>query len=162
MHLWYASFDPPLEHHNMRSSRLAGLALLAGVSSLSAQRSTISRDAFRSRADSLVLTYLAESHAPAASFAVIRGNDTLAYGAYGLANMDAARAPTATTIYEIGSNTKQFTSAAIMKLVEQGRVKLDDDLSKYVPQFPLHGHKVTIRQLLTHTSGIHDYTSSPE
>ncbi|HEY4215566.1 MAG TPA: serine hydrolase domain-containing protein, partial [Gemmatimonadaceae bacterium] len=99
--------------------------------------------------------------APSAAFAVIRGTDTLAYGAYGLANVDASRAPTATTIYEIGSNTKQFTSAGIMKLVEQGKVKLDDDLSKYVPQFPLHGMHVSIRQLLTHTSGIHDYTSSP-
>ena len=144
----------------MRASRLAGLALLAGLSSANAQRSTITRDAFRSRADSLVFTYLAESHAPSASFAVIRGSDTLAYGAHGLANVDAWRAPTATTIYEIGSITKQFTSAAIMKLVEQGRVKLGDDLSVYVPQFPLQGKMVTIRQLLNHTSGIHSYTSS--
>ncbi|MGH7615953.1 MAG: serine hydrolase domain-containing protein [Gemmatimonadaceae bacterium] len=146
----------------MRSSRIAGLAMLAGLSSASAQRSTIARDAFRQRADSLVFTYLAESRAPSASFAVIRGSDTLAYGAYGLANVEAARAPTAATIYEIGSNTKQFTSAAIMRLVEQGRVTLDDDLSKYVPQFPLHGKKVSIRQLLSHTSGVHNYTSSPE
>jgi CubicO group peptidase (beta-lactamase class C family) len=146
----------------LRSVRFAGIAVLVGSLSAGAQRSTITRDAFLPRADSLVLTYLAESHAPGASFAVIRGNDTLAYGAYGLANIEAAHAPTATTIYEIGSNTKQFTSAAIMKLVEQGRVKLDDDLSKFVPQFPLHGKQVSIRQLLTHTSGIHDYTSSPE
>ena len=145
----------------MRSSGLAGLAMLAGLSSASAQLSTITRNELRQRADSLVFTYLAESRAPSASFAVIRGNDTLAYGAHGLANVDAWRAPTATTIYEIGSNTKQFTSAAIMKLVEQGRVKLDDDLSKYVPQFPLQGKKVSIRQLLNHTSGIHSYTSSP-
>src|SRR6059058_250030 len=145
----------------MRSSRLAGLVMLAGLSSASAQRSTITRDAFRPRADSLVYTYLAESRAPSAAFAAIRGNDTLAYGASGLADMDARRAPTANTIYEIGSITKQFTSAAIMKLVEQGRVKLDDDLSKYVPQFPLQGKKVSIRQLLNHTSGIHSYTSSP-
>ncbi len=145
----------------MRSSGIAGLAMLAGLSWATAQRSTITRDAFRQRADSLVFTYLAETHAPSAAFAVIRGNDTLAYGAHGLANVDAWRAPTATTIYEIGSNTKQFTSAAIMKLVEQGRVKLDDDLSKYVPQFPLNGKKVSIRQLLNHTSGIHSYTSSP-
>ena len=146
----------------MRSVRFAGIALLAAFSVAGAQRSTITRDAYRPRADSLVLTYLAESHAPGASFAVIRGTDTLAYGAYGLANVEAARAPTSATIYEIGSNTKQFTSAAIMKLVEQGRVKLDDDLSTYVPEFPLHGRHVSIRQLLTHTSGIHDYTSSPE
>jgi D-alanyl-D-alanine carboxypeptidase len=146
----------------LRSVRFAGIAVLAAVSSAGAQRSTVTRDAFRPRADSLVLTYLAESGAPGASFAVIRGNDTLAYGAYGLADVEAARAPVAATIYEIGSNTKQFTSAAIMKLVEQGRVSLDDDLSKFVPQFPLHGKRVSIRQLLTHTSGIHDYTSSPE
>jgi len=145
----------------MRASRLAGLAMLAALSSATAQRSTITRAAFRSRADSLVFTYLAESHAPSASFAVIRGSDTLAYGAHGLANVEAWRAPTATTIYEIGSITKQFTSAAIMKLVEQGRVKLDDDLSTYVPQFPLQGKQVSIRQLLNHTSGIHSYTSSP-
>lgn len=146
----------------MPSARLAALALLAALSAASAQRSTITRDAYRMTADSLVLTYLAESHAPGASFAVIRGSDTLAYGAYGYANMDTRLAPTAGSIYEIGSNTKQFTSAAIMRLVQQGRVKLDDDLSKYVPQFPLHGHTVTIRELLTHTSGIHDYTTSPE
>lgn len=143
----------------MRSSRLAGLVMLAGFSSAAAQRSTIARDAFRLRADSLIYTYLAESHAPSAAFAVIRGNDMLAYGAYGLADVDARRPATANSIYEIGSNTKQFTSAAIMRLVEQGRVRLDDDLSKYVPQFPLHGKKVTIRELLTHTSGIHSYTS---
>ena len=145
----------------LRSLCLACLAMLAGLSSATAQRSTITRDAFRSRADSLVFTYLAESHAPSASFAVIRGNDTLAYGAHGLANIDAWRAPTAATIYEIGSITKQFTSAAIMKLMDQGRVALDDDLSKYVPQFPLQGKRVSIRQLLNHTSGIHSYTSSP-
>jgi CubicO group peptidase (beta-lactamase class C family) len=150
----------------MRSARLAALAIAVGLSPglspLGAQRSTITRDVFRLRADSLIFTYLAESHAPGASFAVIRGNDTLAFGGYGLANVELGRAPTAATIYEIGSNTKQFTSAAIMRLVEQGRVKLDDDLSKYVPQFPLQGKHVSIRQLLTHTSGIHDYTSSPE
>jgi len=145
----------------LHSRRLAGLAMLAGLSSAAAQRSTIARDAYRLRADSLIYTYLAESHAPSAAFAVIRGSDTLAYGAYGLAEIDARRAPTASTIYEIGSITKQFTSAAIMKLVEQGRVRLDDDLSKYVPQFPLQGHKVTIRELLNHTSGIHSYTSEP-
>ena len=47
-------------------------------------------------------------------------------------------------------------------LVDQGRVKLDDDLSTYVPQFPLQGRKVSIRQLLNHTSGIHSYTASAE
>jgi CubicO group peptidase (beta-lactamase class C family) len=124
------------------------------------QRSTITAAAFKPRADSLVLAYLAESKAPSAAFAVIRGKDTLAYGAHGVADMAGARSATPANIYEIGSITKQFTSAAIMKLVEQGKVKLDDDMSKYIPQFPLQGKKVSIRQLLNHTSGIHSYTSS--
>ncbi len=145
-----------------RSFRLASLALLAASASATAQHSTISRADFALRADSLVYTYLAESHAPSVSFAVIRGNDTLALGAHGLADVAAWRAPTASTIYEIGSLTKQFTSAAIMRLVEQGKLKLDDDMSKYVPQFPLHGKHVTIHHLLNHTSGIHSYTSSPD
>jgi CubicO group peptidase (beta-lactamase class C family) len=140
---------------------IAALLVLASVSPAAAQRSTITREAYRSRADSLVYLYLAETKAPSAAFAVIRGKDTLAYGAHGLANIDAWRAPTAATVYEIGSLTKQFTSAAIMKLAEQGKLRLDDDLSKYVPQFPLQGKKVTIRHLLNHTSGIHSYTSSP-
>jgi CubicO group peptidase (beta-lactamase class C family) len=143
-------------------SRLAAIALVAGAASAIAQRSTITRAEFSARADSLVYTYLAESRAPSAAFAVIRGNDTLAFGAHGLADIAAWRAPTAMTIYEIGSITKQFTSSAIMRLVEQGKLKLDDDMSKYVPQFPLNGKHVTIRNLLNHTSGIHSYTSSPE
>src|ERR1041385_402526 len=126
----------------LRSFRLAGLALLAALSPAAAQRSTITRDAFRPRADSLAFTYLAESHAPSAACAVIRGSDTLAFGAHGLANVEAWRAPTAATIYEIGSITHQFTSARITQLAQQGRGKLDDDLSKYVPQFPLQGRKV--------------------
>ena len=145
-----------------RSSRLASLSLFAAFTSATAQRSTISRADFALRADSLVYTYLAESHAPSVAFAVIRGNDTLAMGAHGLADVATWRAPTASTIYEIGSLTKQFTSAAIMRLVEQGKLKLDDDMSKYVPQFPLNGKRVTIHHLLNHTSGIHSYTSSPE
>ena len=146
----------------IRSSRLASAALISAFASAAAQRSTITPADFAPRADSLVYTYLAESRAPSVAFAVIRGNDTLAFGAHGLADIAAWRAPTASTIYEIGSITKQFTSSAIMRLVDQGKLKLDDDLSKYVPQFPLHGKRVTIHHLLNHTSGIHSYTSSPE
>ena len=146
----------------IRSSRLATVALIVAVAPAAAQRSTIFRADFAPRADSLVYTYLAESRAPSVAFAVIRGNDTLAFGAHGLADIAAWRAPTASTIYEIGSITKQFTSSAIMRLIDQGKLKLDDDMSKYVPQFPLRGKHVTIRHLLNHTSGIHSYTSSPE
>src|SRR3954470_24117546 len=145
------------------SPRPAVAALLSlGAAGPSAQQnSTISRAEFTKRADSLVNAYLETTGAPSASVAVIRGNDTLLFKGYGLANIPAQRSATPTTVYEIGSITKQFTSSAIMRLVEAGRINLDDDLSKYVPQFPLQGKHVSIRHLLTHTSGIHNYTSSP-
>jgi CubicO group peptidase (beta-lactamase class C family) len=112
-----------------------------------------------------VIDSLANDHlacgVPSVAVAVVRGRDTLVMRGYGLANREAGRAAGPNTIYEIGSITKQFTAAAIMRLVEQGRIGLQDDLSKYLPDFPLQGHHVTIRQLLNHTSGIHSYTSSP-
>ena len=66
---------------------------------------------------------------------------------------------TAETVYRIGSITKQFTSAAIMRLMEQGKLSLDDTLQKFLPNFPTQGNRVTVRHLLNHTSGIKSYTS---
>ncbi|MCU0864007.1 MAG: beta-lactamase family protein [Planctomycetes bacterium] len=86
-----------------------------------------------------------------------RGQVLLAKG-YGLAEAEHGAAATATTRFRIGSITKQFTAAAIMLLVEQQQLALDDELGKYVPEFPLQGKKVTIRQLLNHSSGIPSYT----
>src|SRR4051794_40426013 len=105
---------------------LAGLA--AAVTLPAQQRSTVSRAEFAARADSLVNAYLASSMAPSAGVAVIRGNDTLVFKGYGLADIAAPRSATPTTVYEIGSITKQFTASAIMHLVEAGRINLDDDL----------------------------------
>lgn len=114
------------------------------------------------RIDSLALDYLAATQTPGISVAVLRGSDTLVMKGYGLASLEPRRPATASTVYRIGSITKQFTSAAVMRLVERGKISLDDDMSKYLPGVPTHGRKVTIRQLLNHTSGIHSYTSSPE
>jgi CubicO group peptidase (beta-lactamase class C family) len=119
------------------------------------------RAALVARIDSLIRDHLASAPAASAAVAVVKGSDTIVMRGYGFADLDARRAAGPTTIYEIGSITKQFTSSAIMRLVEQGKINLDDDLSKYLPRFPLQGNHVTIRQLLNHTSGIHSYTSSP-
>lgn len=142
--------------------KLGIAAALAAISSARGQsHSTISKADFTPRAESLVKAHLDEGVASVA-VAVIRGNDTLMFRGFGLADVNAKLPATPRTVYRIGSMTKQFTAAAVMRLVEQGKVKLDDDLSKFVPQFPLQGKHVTIRQLLNHTSGIHSYTSSPE
>jgi len=119
-----------------------------------------SRAQLVARIDSLANDYVAGGSASAA-VAVVRGSDTIVMRSYGYADIDKKRPAGPNTVYEIGSITKQFTSSAIMRLVEQGRINLDDDMSKYLPDFPLQGHRVTIRRLLNHTSGIHSYTSNP-
>src|SRR5690349_14026020 len=121
-----------------------------------------SRAALVARIDSLANAFIADTHTPAVSVAVLRGSDTIVMKGYGEASVEAHRPATASTVYRIGSITKQFTSAEIMRLVERGKLSLDDPMSKYLPDVPLHGQTVTIRQLLNHTSGIHSYTSEPE
>ncbi len=79
---------------------------------------------------------------------------------YGLADREQPTAVTTKTIFRIGSITKQFTAAAILKLEEEGKLSVKDKLSKYVPDFP-RGNAVTLHQLLTHTSGIANYTEKP-
>jgi D-alanyl-D-alanine carboxypeptidase len=112
--------------------------------------------------DSLVNAFLATTPASSAAVAVVQGSDTIVMRGYGLADRGAGRpASPSATVYQIASITKQFTAAAVMRLVDQGKVRLDDDLSRYLPAFPLHGRRVTVRQLLNHTSGIPNYTSKP-
>ena len=95
------------------------------------------------------------------SIAVARGDHVIVDRGYGMADLEWRQPATAATPFRIGSLTKQFTAAAIMKLVEQGKLALDDPLSKYVPEFDTGGRTVTIRQLLNHTSGIPNYTQQP-
>ena len=95
------------------------------------------------------------------SIAVARGNHMIVDRGVGIADLEWNQPADAKTAFRIGSLTKQFTAAAIMKLKEQGKLGLDDPISKYLPDFDTEGHIVTIRQLLNHTSGIPDYTEQP-
>jgi D-alanyl-D-alanine carboxypeptidase len=143
----------------MRTFISSSILALLTAQTVSAQSVAPDRATLVARVDSLVADYMSARKAPAVSVAVLRGSDTLVMKGYGLASQEARRPASASTVYRIGSITKQFTSAAIMRLVERGRLSLDDDMSKYLPDFPLQGNKVTIRQLLNHTSGIHSYTA---
>jgi D-alanyl-D-alanine carboxypeptidase len=113
------------------------------------------------RVDSLVNAFMATSHTPAVSVAVVRGPDTLVMKGYGAASVDLHRAATESTIYRIGSITKQFTAAEIMRLAERGKLSIDDQVTKYLPDVVVHGRAITIRQLLNQTSGIHEYMTEP-
>ena len=76
---------------------------------------------------------------------------------FGLADVEAGTACTPATNFRMASVSKQFTAAAVMRLVEQGRVQLDDTLDKFFPGFPEYGRAIQVRHLLTHTSGLPAY-----
>lgn len=95
------------------------------------------------------------------SVAVARGDQLIVERGYGIADLEWNVPVDPSTTFRIGSMTKLFTAAAILKLAEQGKLGLDDPLSRYVPEFDTGGRAVTIRQLLNHTSGIPEYTMQP-
>lgn len=109
--------------------------------------------------DDYVRAQLAERHIPGAAIAVVKNGKVIKTAGYGVASIEFNIPVTPETEFEIGSVSKQFTAAGIMLLVEDGKVNLDEKISKYLPNTPPAWEKVTVRNLLTHTSGIKSYTS---
>ena len=94
--------------------------------------------------------------------AVVKGKDTLLLKAYGHADVEGNVPMTVDTIVPVGSVTKQFTAAAILQLRDRGKLSVDDNLTKWLPDFEPRGNAVTLRHLLVHTSGITDLAEMPE
>jgi CubicO group peptidase (beta-lactamase class C family) len=115
---------------------------------------------FRARADALLAAaYPADG--PGAAVIVMRGGRVIYSAGRGLADVEANRAITPQTIFRLGSLTKQFTAAVVLQLVAEGRLSLDDPISRFFPDYPEPGARATVRQLLNHTSGIQSYTGIP-
>ena len=93
---------------------------------------------------------------PGGVIAVARGGKLVFARGYGRANLETGTPATPDTVFRIGSLTKQFTAAAVLLLAQDGRLRIDDPVGKHLSEFP-QGDRTTIRQLLTHTSGIADY-----
>ena len=96
------------------------------------------------------------------SIAVARDGEVVFARGYGLANLEHEVAVTPTTIFHIASISKNILAAVVLQLADQGKLRLDDDVTRYVPSAPTHGHRVTVQQLLNHTSGIYSFTSLPD
>ena len=94
-----------------------------------------------------------------AAVAVTRDGALVFAKGYGRANLELAAPVNAKTVFRIGSLTKQFTAAGVLLLAERGKLKIDDKLSLYLPDFP-RANEVSLRDLLDHTSGIHNFTES--
>lgn len=115
--------------------------------------------AWADQVDDYIRTVLAERHAPGAAVAVVKNGRVVKIKGYGLASVEFGVPVTKDTVFEIGSVSKQMTAAGIMLLVEDGKVGLDAPISTYLPNTPEAWKEVTVRHLLTHTSGIKSYTS---
>ena len=105
--------------------------------------------------DAIMQAY--QGDVPGASVLVIRDGKAMLRKGYGLANLESREAATSATNYRLASVTKQFTAAAILLLVEDGRLDLDERIRQWLPTLPAATDAITIRQLLTHTGGMIDY-----
>lgn len=140
----------------MKTALLALLISLAtfAVTDATAQRWTLPDD-LQASVDS-VFSFV-ERDTPGCALGIYQ-NGALAYGrGYGLANLDWGIPISTSTVFDIGSVSKQFTAAAIVALDLDETLSIDDDVRKWIPELPEYGNTITIRHLLNHTSGIRDY-----
>src|SRR5205085_5171144 len=106
------------------------------------------------KVDEFVKAEMQKSRIPGLSITVVKNGEVIKAKGYGLANVEL-NVPTAPeTVYQSGSVGKQFTATLVMMLVEEGKLSLDDHISKYIADAPDIWKEITIRHLLTHTSGI--------
>ncbi|MBZ5667375.1 MAG: beta-lactamase family protein [Acidobacteriia bacterium] len=107
--------------------------------------------------DEYIHSEMAKQHIPGLALLVARGGQVIRAQGYGTANVELQVPVKPDTIFQSGSVGKQFTATAVMMLVEEGKIGLDDPLTKYFPDAPATWKQVTIRELLSHTAGFTDY-----
>ena len=104
-----------------------------------------------------VRDFIGRHRIPAAAISVVHHGKIVKAAGYGVANLELGVSATGHSVFEIGSITKQVTAEAVMLLVEEGKLRLDDSLSRYVSGLPDAWSGIRLRHLLTHTSGLHDW-----
>ena len=133
------------------------LPVAASIVLLAALDAGAQQPADPSRADlDRVFAKWSAKDGPGCSVAASRDGKTVFEAGYGSAILEADVANTPATIMHAASVSKQFTAMAIMLLARDGKLKLDDDIRTYLPEIPDYGYRITIRHLLTHTSGLRD------
>ena len=137
------------------TGKLIVVGLLLCSSFAGAQSSTLSMES-RKKIDEMARHALAETGVPSASIAIVQRGALVYLQAYGDGRIEPRQPALPSMRYSIGSISKQFTAAAILLLAEQGKLSLDDPVSRFVPNLT-RGNEVTIRELLSHTSGYQDF-----
>ena len=142
------------------SLRSSGVRLFAGALLLTLSLPTRAADLATYADQVLSAAYPADK--PGAAALVIQNGNVVLRKGYGMANLDLGVPVSPDMVFELGSITKQFTAASILLLQERGQLRVEDDITKYLTDYPTHGETITIEHLLTHTSGIPSYTGLPE
>lgn len=139
----------------MNATNWLVVAILAAASAAPLNAQGQRMDGRATRVDSLFAQW-DRSSSPGCSVAISR-NGTLTYErGYGMSNLEDGIAITPATVLEVGSMSKQFTAASILLLQQRRQLSLDDDVRKYIPELPDYGTRITLRHLITHTSGLRD------
>ncbi len=133
--------------------RLSGLLLTALLVTLPCR----AQDNAFAKIEAYLKTEMEKQQIPGVAVAILRDGKIIYAKGHGLANIEHQAAVKPETVFQSGSIGKQFTAAAVMLLVEDGKLSLDDKITRYFPSAPDHWQKITIRHLLTHTAGTTDY-----
>lgn len=131
------------------------LGLLSTVAAPAAADDSLADRVGRLMADSY------EADAPGATIVVVDDGEVVYRGARGMANLELGVPLEPDMVFRLGSITKQLTCAAILLLEERGELSVQDPITKFLPDYPVHGHTITVEHLMHHTSGIFSYTSIP-
>ena len=127
-----------------------------------AQGATSTNAVLAHRVDSAMKAFIGAGDGVGMSVAITRGSDTVLTGGWGFADIGSSTRATANTSYRIGSMTKQFTAALVMRLQEKHRLVLSDSIGAYVADLPPRWRSIPILFLMNHTSGVPDYTANRE
>jgi CubicO group peptidase (beta-lactamase class C family) len=135
------------------------ITLAAAAPALPAQRSD--REDLAKKIDA-VMSEVYKPGQPGAAIIVRKNGETIFRKGYGMADLELGVLVAPDMVFRLGSITKQFTAVAVLSLAEQGKLGLQDEITKFLPDYPNQGRKITVEHLLTHTSGIQSYTDMPE
>src|SRR5687767_11465687 len=118
---------------------------------------SLAQDSVTTKVDDYIRSEMQSQQIPGLALAVIKDGQIVIAKGYGLANVEHQVPVKPETIFQSGSMGKQFTATAVMMLMEDGKLTIDDKLNKYFPDVPEAWRNITVRHLLTHTSGMTDY-----
>lgn len=148
--------NPPCLERTLRRIFSAGACVIFYLAPMVVRGQFVTVDSALLSVDRVFTTYRSDT-SPGCAVGVSRNGVTVLDRAYGLANVETTTPIGPNTVFHAASVSKQFTAMAVMLLVNDGKLLLDDNVRKFVPELPDYGTPITVRQLLTHTSGIRDF-----